>query len=201
MVPDPLLLLYIKELEDVKNKLYCSEHQLGDSQDTFCWVDVSQPNTLHYLMCTQDLQEWAKYLVCAWSYALNAPHVHLINCSTTLKIQTTPISIHPAHPISITFARHAKQELLQPSSCHLSSITTFTSHLLSTTCGLPTVHFLDSKVMALSWSLNHSKGHLHSTWRVMKKLMIMNCYKTLRTFLLLSILTTLLWTSPNTCIY
>ncbi|KAG1789842.1 uncharacterized protein HD556DRAFT_1446632 [Suillus plorans] len=62
MVPDPSLLLYTKELENVKNKLCCYEHQLGDSQDTFCWVDVSQLNTPHYPMCTQDLQEWAKYL-------------------------------------------------------------------------------------------------------------------------------------------
>ncbi|KAG1900171.1 uncharacterized protein F5891DRAFT_1188869 [Suillus fuscotomentosus] len=59
---DPSLLLYVKELENVKRKLCCSEHQLGNLENTFCWVDVSQPNTPHYPICTQDLQEWAKYL-------------------------------------------------------------------------------------------------------------------------------------------
>ncbi|KAG1895866.1 uncharacterized protein F5891DRAFT_1193680 [Suillus fuscotomentosus] len=54
----PSLLPYTKELKNVKNKLLCSEH--GDN--TFCWVDATQPTTLHYPLCTQDLQEWAKYL-------------------------------------------------------------------------------------------------------------------------------------------
>jgi len=69
MVSDPSLLLYTKEFENVKRKLRCSEHQLGDSENTFCWRDVSHPDALHYLICTQDLQEWAKYLVCARLYA------------------------------------------------------------------------------------------------------------------------------------
>ncbi|KAG1739710.1 hypothetical protein EDB19DRAFT_1908732 [Suillus lakei] len=38
--------------------IFC--RQLGE--DTFCWVDASQPNAPHYPLCTQDLQEWAKYL-------------------------------------------------------------------------------------------------------------------------------------------
>ncbi|KAG1901201.1 uncharacterized protein F5891DRAFT_979738 [Suillus fuscotomentosus] len=54
----PSLLPYTKELKNVKNKLLCSEH--GDN--TFCWVDATQPTTPHYPLCTQDLQEWAKYL-------------------------------------------------------------------------------------------------------------------------------------------
>ncbi|KAG1727052.1 hypothetical protein EDD22DRAFT_931284 [Suillus occidentalis] len=52
---------YTKELETVMSKLRCSNHpKLGE--DTFCWVDASQPNTPHYPLCTRDLQEWAKYL-------------------------------------------------------------------------------------------------------------------------------------------
>ncbi|KAG1771917.1 hypothetical protein EV702DRAFT_1048836 [Suillus placidus] len=50
------------ELENVKSKLLCSEHRLGDSNDIFCWVDKSQSNAPHYPLCTRDLQEWAKYL-------------------------------------------------------------------------------------------------------------------------------------------
>ncbi|KAG1775755.1 hypothetical protein EV702DRAFT_1198955 [Suillus placidus] len=52
-------LLYSKEFDNVKNKLRCLEHP-GDN--IFCWVDATQPNALHYPLCTQDLQEWAKYL-------------------------------------------------------------------------------------------------------------------------------------------
>ncbi|KAG1726168.1 uncharacterized protein EDB91DRAFT_1254427 [Suillus paluster] len=33
------------------------------SRDTFCWVDSSLPNAPHYPLCTQDLQEWARYLL------------------------------------------------------------------------------------------------------------------------------------------
>ncbi|KAG1839591.1 hypothetical protein C8R48DRAFT_679784 [Suillus tomentosus] len=60
------LYLLTQELEHVKSKLPCFEHQLGDSElentATFCWVDVSQLNAPHYPLCTQDLQEWAKHL-------------------------------------------------------------------------------------------------------------------------------------------
>ncbi|KAG1803488.1 uncharacterized protein BJ212DRAFT_1304539 [Suillus subaureus] len=52
-------LLYTKEFNNVKNKLQCLEHP-GDN--IFCWVDVTQLNAPHYPLCTQDLQEWAKYL-------------------------------------------------------------------------------------------------------------------------------------------
>ncbi|KAG1868168.1 hypothetical protein C8R48DRAFT_771865 [Suillus tomentosus] len=55
----PSRLLYAKEFDDVKRKLRCSDHP-GDN--TFCWVDATQPNAPHYPLCTQDLQEWAKYL-------------------------------------------------------------------------------------------------------------------------------------------
>ncbi|KAG2055208.1 hypothetical protein BDR06DRAFT_1046350 [Suillus hirtellus] len=55
----PSHFLYTKEFDNVRNKLCCSDHP-GDN--TFCWVDATQPNTLHYLLCTQDLQEWAKHL-------------------------------------------------------------------------------------------------------------------------------------------
>ncbi|KAG1893199.1 uncharacterized protein F5891DRAFT_1196729 [Suillus fuscotomentosus] len=52
---------YTKELETVTSTLRCSDHpNLGE--DTFCWVDASQPNTPHYPLCTRDLQDWAKYL-------------------------------------------------------------------------------------------------------------------------------------------
>ncbi|KAG1890619.1 uncharacterized protein F5891DRAFT_1282558 [Suillus fuscotomentosus] len=61
IVSDPSL-LYVKELENVKRRLCCAEHQLGGSENTFCWVDVSQPDAPHYPICTQDLQEWAKHL-------------------------------------------------------------------------------------------------------------------------------------------
>lgn len=57
-----VLLPYTKELENVKNRLRCSEHRLV-GENTFCWVDVSQQNTPHYSLCIRDLQEWAKYLV------------------------------------------------------------------------------------------------------------------------------------------
>ncbi|KAG0696530.1 hypothetical protein DFH29DRAFT_879302 [Suillus ampliporus] len=53
------LLPYVKEFEHVKSKLRCFEHR---EENTFCWVDGIQPNAQHYLMCVQDLQEWAKYL-------------------------------------------------------------------------------------------------------------------------------------------
>jgi hypothetical protein len=56
------LVSYTKELEKVKSRLRCSDHQPGE--DTFCWVDSSLPNAPHYPLCTQDLQEWARYLVC-----------------------------------------------------------------------------------------------------------------------------------------
>ncbi|KAG2335868.1 hypothetical protein BDR05DRAFT_1006381 [Suillus weaverae] len=55
------LVSFTKELETVKGKLHCSDHQLGE--DTFCWVDSSLPNTPHYLLCTQDLQEWARHFL------------------------------------------------------------------------------------------------------------------------------------------
>ncbi|KAG1806204.1 uncharacterized protein BJ212DRAFT_1303718 [Suillus subaureus] len=48
---------YMKEFENLKSKLHCSEHQ-GESM--FCWVDTSQRGAPHYPMCTQDLQEWAR---------------------------------------------------------------------------------------------------------------------------------------------
>ncbi|KAG2096322.1 uncharacterized protein F5147DRAFT_656636 [Suillus discolor] len=57
-----LLLPYEQELQIVQSKLCCSKHRLGEDA-TFCWVDTSQPSmSPHYLLCTQDLQEWAKYL-------------------------------------------------------------------------------------------------------------------------------------------
>ncbi|KAG1842136.1 hypothetical protein C8R48DRAFT_679116 [Suillus tomentosus] len=59
---DLSLLPYTKELENIKRKLLCPEHRLGDSNDIFCWVDKSQSNAPHYPLCTRDLQEWAKYL-------------------------------------------------------------------------------------------------------------------------------------------
>ncbi|KAG2128408.1 hypothetical protein BD769DRAFT_1387453 [Suillus cothurnatus] len=55
------LVSYTKELEKVKSRLRCSDHQPGE--DTFCWVDSSLPNAPHYPLCTQDLQEWARYLL------------------------------------------------------------------------------------------------------------------------------------------
>ncbi|KAG1861052.1 hypothetical protein C8R48DRAFT_673621 [Suillus tomentosus] len=55
----PSRFLYTKEFDNVRNKLRCSDHP-GDN--TFCWVDATQPNTPHYPLCTQDLQEWAKHL-------------------------------------------------------------------------------------------------------------------------------------------
>ncbi|KAG2055070.1 hypothetical protein BDR06DRAFT_1046798 [Suillus hirtellus] len=55
----PSRFLYTKEFDNVRNKLHCLDHP-GDN--TFCWVDATQPNTPHYLLCTQDLQEWAKHL-------------------------------------------------------------------------------------------------------------------------------------------
>ncbi|KAG1888035.1 uncharacterized protein F5891DRAFT_1199323 [Suillus fuscotomentosus] len=59
---EPLLLHYMQELQIVRSKLRCSEHQLGEDA-AFCWVDTSQPDTSpHYPLCTRDLQEWAKYL-------------------------------------------------------------------------------------------------------------------------------------------
>jgi hypothetical protein len=63
--------LYTKELEHVKSRLCCSKHRLGDTENTatFCWADMSQPTAPHYPLCTQDLQEWAKNLVCAPSHA------------------------------------------------------------------------------------------------------------------------------------
>ncbi|KAG1775015.1 hypothetical protein EV702DRAFT_1199868 [Suillus placidus] len=62
VVSKPPLPLYTKELENVKKKLRCSEHQIEGSENAFCWVDVSRPNAPHYPLCTQDLQEWAKHL-------------------------------------------------------------------------------------------------------------------------------------------
>ncbi|KAG2046938.1 hypothetical protein BDR06DRAFT_977137 [Suillus hirtellus] len=104
---------YTKELEKVKSKLRCSVHQLGE--DTFCWVDLSQPNAPHYLLCTQDLQEWAKYLV--WD-------TYSLQCSK-LEIQTTPASLHPACPISMKFGGYrVPTEVISPiihNHIHLSS--------------------------------------------------------------------------------
>ncbi|KAG1876120.1 hypothetical protein C8R48DRAFT_768961 [Suillus tomentosus] len=62
MVSNPSLPQYIKEFENLKAKLCCSEHRLAGSENAFCWVDASQPNAPHYPLCTRDLQEWAKYL-------------------------------------------------------------------------------------------------------------------------------------------
>ncbi|KAG2113244.1 hypothetical protein BD769DRAFT_1673774 [Suillus cothurnatus] len=55
------LVSYTKELEKVKSKLRCSDHQFGE--DTFCWVDSSLPNAPHYPLSAQDLQERARYLL------------------------------------------------------------------------------------------------------------------------------------------
>ncbi|KAG1734382.1 uncharacterized protein EDB91DRAFT_1250894 [Suillus paluster] len=52
---------YTKELETVTSKLRCPNHPKL-REDTFCWVNASQPDAPHYLLCTRDLQEWAKYL-------------------------------------------------------------------------------------------------------------------------------------------
>jgi hypothetical protein len=49
---------YARKLELVKEVARCSEHQ-GDN--TWCWVD---PNRNHIPLCLDDLQNWAKFLVC-----------------------------------------------------------------------------------------------------------------------------------------
>ncbi|KAG1896552.1 uncharacterized protein F5891DRAFT_1280581 [Suillus fuscotomentosus] len=116
IVSDPSL-LYVKELENVKRRLCCAEHQLGGSENTFCWVDVSQPDAPHYPICTQDLQEWAKHLVCACLYA-SKPTIHSSESfSTTLEIRIAPVLLYPTRLISMTFARHVRQELRHRFNC------------------------------------------------------------------------------------
>jgi hypothetical protein len=54
-----------KELRLVKQKLTCSQHA-GKSQ--WCWVDPKIPNAEHIPLCLNDIQIWAKYLVCISCY-------------------------------------------------------------------------------------------------------------------------------------
>lgn len=98
---------YIKELEKVKSKLRCSDHQLGE--DTFCWVDVSKPNAPHYPLCAQDLQEWAIYLVCA--HLQQGYEITLTDGSSKSEIRTTPASFFPPRPISMKFEEHVRSGL------------------------------------------------------------------------------------------
>jgi hypothetical protein len=191
----PLLLPYMQELQIVQRKLHGSEHQLGEDT-VFCWVDTSQPGTSpHHLLCTQDLQEWAKYLVRICLQELY--YTMLMNFSMKHRIQTMPHVLHyPVHLTLTSFEKHRRTELRYHfSAClqrsyHLSYIITFTSHLLSTTHWLLVMAYLSgNKTMAL----NHSKGHMHSTWRVKKNQMITcNCCKVLMMSLQASMLTTLL---------
>lgn len=194
------LLPYTKELENVKNRLRCSEHRLGDSENTFCWVDTSQPNVPHYSLCTQDLQEWAKYLVRILLYASKQLLVTPMNFSMMLESQTTPALLYPAHPILMTSARHARKEthrfsVCPPSPSRPSSILISISHP-STIHGLLTVHSPNKKIVsALRWLLNHSREHLHSISRVMKKPMVTNRSKRFTASLRAFILAILPWTS------
>ncbi|KAG1770347.1 hypothetical protein EV702DRAFT_1202395 [Suillus placidus] len=117
------LLPYTKELENVKNKLWCSEHRLALGENTFCWVDVSQPNTPHYLLCTRDLQEWAKYLGRSASLLQCVPtelispvihnHVHLspsINTSNGARfVQQGEGPLMP-QPLKRTFALYMESD-------------------------------------------------------------------------------------------
>jgi hypothetical protein len=87
------LLSYTKELEHVKGQLRCSEHR---EEDTFCWVEKSQPGAPHYPLCTRDLQEWAKYLVSSYSIACA---LLLMNFSSKLEIRTTLVLLCLTSPI------------------------------------------------------------------------------------------------------
>lgn len=196
----PLLLPYMQELQIVQSKLHCSEHRLGEDA-AFCWVDTSQPGTSpHYLLCTRDLQEWAKYLVRICLQELY--YTILMNFSMKHGIQTMPHVLHyPAHLTLTSFGRHGRTELRHhfnaclQRSYRLSYIITFTSHLLSTTHWLLVMAYLSgNKTMAL----NHSKGHMHSTWRVTKNRTITrNRRKVLMMSLQASMLATLLWSSRS----
>ncbi|KAG1878468.1 hypothetical protein C8R48DRAFT_668563 [Suillus tomentosus] len=116
MVSDASLLLYAKELENVKKKLSCSEHQLGNPEHTFCWVDVSQPNTPHYPICTQDLQEWAKYLYDTRdpdNACISLPNTpHFDDIRKTRKARTVSLQRVPTELISPIIHNHV----------HLSSV-------------------------------------------------------------------------------
>ncbi|KAG1740104.1 uncharacterized protein EDB91DRAFT_1082088 [Suillus paluster] len=77
--------------------IFCG--QLGE--DTFCWVDASQPDAPHYPLCTRDLQEWAKYL-----HETGDPdfvtlprtlRVHFMKFKKTHKEQTTSSAPEGAH--------------------------------------------------------------------------------------------------------
>jgi hypothetical protein len=197
LISNRSILPYTKELEYVKSKLHCSEHRLGDSENTFCWVDTSQPNVPHYSLCTQDLQEWAKYLVRLSLHTSKRLPVTSMNFSMMLKIQITPTILYPAHPILMTSARHARKEphrfcVCPPSPYRPSSILTSISHLPSTTHVLLIVHFPGREARALPWLLNHSRGHLRSISRVMMKPMMTNHRKKstapLRAFILVTLL-------------
>ncbi|KAG1729745.1 hypothetical protein EDD22DRAFT_960808 [Suillus occidentalis] len=110
MVSNPTLLLYTKELENVKSRLRCSEHQLGDSERTFCWVDVSQSNTPHYPICTQDLQEWAKYLYDTRdpdNVCINLPKTpHFDEIRSTRKARAVSLQRVPTELISPVIHNH-----------------------------------------------------------------------------------------------
>ncbi|KAG2744553.1 hypothetical protein P692DRAFT_20877983 [Suillus brevipes Sb2] len=101
------LLPYAQELEKVKSKLRCSDHLLGE--DTFCWVNLSKPNAPHYPLCAQDLQQWARYLVCA--YLLQGYDMMHTDSSSKVEIRTTPASFYPPRPISKNFEQHIRSGL------------------------------------------------------------------------------------------
>jgi hypothetical protein len=96
---------YTKEFENIKSKLRCSEHR-GES--TFCWVDTSQNGAPHYPMCTQDLQEWARYLVRVYFVVCK---FMLIKISARLKILTIRATLCLIHFISMKFERYVRHEL------------------------------------------------------------------------------------------
>lgn len=94
MQPSQLSLLpYAKELEHVKGQLRCSEHS---EENTFCWVEKSQPGAPHYPLCTQDLQEWAKYLVRSYTIAC---WLLLMTFSPKSEIRTTLALLCLTRPI------------------------------------------------------------------------------------------------------
>ncbi|KAG1760632.1 hypothetical protein EDD22DRAFT_848365 [Suillus occidentalis] len=104
------LLPYTKELEHVKGQLRCSEHS---EENTFCWVEKSQPGAPHYPLCTRDLQEWAKYLFeigdpdNACTIMPNKPHFDELR--KTRKDRTVSLQRVPTEPIIYDYNHHSPQ--------------------------------------------------------------------------------------------
>jgi len=133
---------------------------------------------------------------CIWFVKLISAgyDIMLMSCSLKLEIQATPASLCPTRLTSMKFKRHVRNELRRrsrgcpPRLYRQSFIITFTCY------PLPMISLMDclpENRERATWLLNHSRGHLRSTWTVMKSPTMRNCHSISRMSLPMSTCATL----------